>query len=193
MGYTLMPGVSHSIGTEAETLELVRTVLVDDFEEQRRAQIYADSRNRKEAMTPEMLRAASHAKFEPLKHPVDIAAETRSAPPERYASFIAVALLLVVRPLFVIVPVLSLIVLSILTFRVFGPERIWRWTSRRLDRIERRNKAKAAHYRRKLELAAYHWDRVLDLFPSRVVGHLYVPDFYGNSADGLNKTTSKTL
>ena len=176
MSYTLIPGKPHKIGTEAETIELVRNVLTEELSEARR--------HRRRSVLLERIPAEARLAevtecFEPLAESDRLTFREVADInwPVRIASFGAVLALLIIKPLWVLVPVLALAVLYVLIVHFMGADRLWLKILRWIERVEVTDPERAHNARSRLDLAAYQWDRVLDLFPQRVAGKLYMPSF----------------
>lgn len=98
-------------------------------------------------------------------------------PKTRHLALASAALLFVLRPHWFAIGGGIALALITGTFLTLGADRIWTAVSNRLARIEATDKLRAETLRAKLDVLAYRWDSVLDLFPDGMVDGLYMPDF----------------
>lgn len=175
MGYTLIPGKTHEVGTAEETLEMVRSVLSEDLsrmDENGTDDVTSGGKQRKSAerFVDIGKSAEDEISFESEKL-------SRRRPIIRLIALTAVLTLAYVRPTWVIVPLLLVTAFVAGLFAFLGAERIWTGVFRWLKRIEGRDPERARRMCKRLDVIAYRWDGFLDLFPASMTGPLYMPNF----------------
>lgn len=197
--YTFIEGKSHNVGTEAETLELVRGVLteVEEPEEQRPSNF----RQAAQAKSMRKERARKAKLFAPLPTPEgDTAAKKAFRMPSLgkssglaqaglsrikrkhvlLAAFIALAIW---KPMWIVFTALFIACLIGLAFYFAGGEKIWRGVMLALHDLSDKDPHRAVRLRARLDRFAVKWDAFLDRFPDGTVDGLYLPDFQILSQD----------
>jgi len=91
-----------------------------------------------------------------------------------WAGILAVA---VVRPQWILWPLMLAVLAVVSLFLVFGSQRVWRFVSRGLDRLTARSPERGARLLKRLDSIAMKWDKILDRLPEGMVAGLYMPDF----------------
>jgi hypothetical protein len=97
-------------------------------------------------------------------------------PKIRHVLLAVTALMLVLRPQWVLIGIFVVIVLGLGTFIFVGSDRIWRGVFVRLAALDVRDPTRAAQVRDRLDRVACCWDAILDRFPESWVNGLYMPD-----------------
>ena len=103
-------------------------------------------------------------------------------PATRHVVLAAGALMLVVRPHWVVMGAVALVAMVLGAFLIAGPDRIWRAVLARLSALEARDPKRAMRVRTRLDRLACRWDAILDRFPEGWVHGLYMPDVQGGTA-----------
>ncbi len=197
--YTLMPGKPFE-GTEEETLNTIRAILTEELtaeaKPRRRAKAFADrttaaedAPRRRSADLP-VLRDVPEPEPKPRargKMSGHLERLTRRVtgfrPTTRHLAIVSTLLLVVVRPhWFVIGGIVALMLVTAL-FLTFGAQRIWRAVLRGVERVERKDAARGAELRARLDRFACRWDSLLDLLPDGMADELYMPDFQDLNRD----------
>ena len=97
-------------------------------------------------------------------------------PNTRHVLLAVTALMLVLRPQWVLIGIFAVIALGLGAFIFVGSDRIWRGVFARLAALDARDPTRAAQVRGRLDRVACCWDAILDRFPERWVNGLYMPD-----------------
>lgn len=102
----------------------------------------------------------------------------RFRPSTRLIAVMCMALLVVLRPHWFLISGVLICAVTLMIVLLAGPARLWRLVARWLNRVERRNPARAAAVRARVDRIACRWDAVLDRFPETLVDALYMPDLH---------------
>lgn len=94
----------------------------------------------------------------------------------RHVLLAMTALMLVLRPQWVLIGILVVIVLGLGAFILVGADRVWRGVFVWLAALDVRDPTRAVRVRGRLDHVACCWDAILDRFPERWVNGLYMPD-----------------
>ncbi|WP_415921741.1 hypothetical protein [Tateyamaria sp. SN6-1] len=179
-------------GTEEETLETIRAILTEELKAEpaprkaASAKAFVD-RTVSAAKAPRRRSTdfpALEAQAAPAPKPSKFRALARAIgkipafrPTTRHLAIVSLLLLIVVRPhWFVIGGLVSLFVVGGL-FLTLGAQRIWGGVLRYVQRVERKDAARAARLRAGLDRFACRWDGILDWLPDGLADDLYMPDF----------------
>lgn len=208
MSYTFIPGKSHPVGTEAETLSAVRSVLTEVEEEKptvkrlfskakpvmrrSKAELFSPLADDEVAETPERVASLrsrmgfnegfdASEKLRSLKLPATL--KNMPKPKRKHVALGVLAALVLFRPFWVLTAVLVLVVLCGLAFVAIGGEKIWRGVMLALHQLSEKDPERAVRIRKRLDAFAMKWDMFLDRFPEGSVDHFYMPDFQVLSAE----------
>ncbi|UOA28346.1 hypothetical protein [Pseudosulfitobacter sp. DSM 107133] len=97
-------------------------------------------------------------------------------PSRRQIIWAAIALVVVLRPAWVVLALVLGLFLVLGVFLAFGPDRLWAGTVALLKWYIARAPERGARLAAWIDGFAYRWDSLLDLFPDGWVDALYLPD-----------------
>lgn len=198
MTYTFIPGKPHPVGTEAETLSAVRSVLTEIEEETAKPrtlfgkQPRASKRSKAWVFAPLTESADSYAAQErlaSLRHGTSPMALIRAKaaslplPKRKHVTLAALALLVALKPFWILGFIGIVLLLIALAFMAIGGETIWRGVMLALHQLSEKDPERAVRIRRRLDRMAVKWDGFLDRLPEGSVDGLYMPDFQVLSAE----------
>lgn len=217
--YRPIPGQPHHIGSEQETLDLIRRVLAKElaaskskrrpahtikiFDEYYAAKlkearlVLTTPQTKAERAFPELETIDEDATFEAIRKITEEAEETRPAKAKalragpgkvklsllhrkallRGAFWLGVGFLAYLKPLWLVIPILMVVLFIIGLFYFAGAARVWAGLLLALHRMDKTNPRRSQRLRAGLDRFAMRWDRLLDWFPERLVESLYMPDF----------------
>lgn len=194
--YTLMPGKPFE-GTEEETLETIRAILTEELKAEpkprkvsKAAKAFVDRTvsaaqvpRRRAADLPELrddpVPAPKPARVSKLSGHLERLMRPVVAfrPTTRHLAVVSTLLLVVVRPHWFVIGGLVALILITGLFMTLGAQRIWGAVLKRVEAVERKDAARGALWRQRLDRFACRWDSLLDLLPDGVADDLYMPDF----------------
>lgn len=102
---------------------------------------------------------------------------TQFRPRSVHVVMLAVLLLLVLRPQWVVLGVFLSAFLTLGAFACLGTDRVWGFVGNRFKSFARRHPERASRIGSKLDSVALRWDAFLDRFPDGSVDGPYLPDF----------------
>jgi len=156
--------------TQAGTDDLIRSLVVEQ------------KRDRKRAALPELAPPAEpqperHRRTRAKKQPqrTGPAARLRKLRP-RHAVWVALAVIMVVRPLLLPLLVLVSILVAVIVFLTLGPDRIAELLSEGWQRLARRRPALAERLRQRADRFALRFDAMLAYLPERWAEAMALPD-----------------
>lgn len=199
MKYTLIPGQPHT-ASEEETMSIIRSILTDEGDAGSVPLRHADgtdssahddetaafvertpppSPRRRATDFPELAQDAHVEQRPGILHELwsTISRTRRFEPKTRHLALACAALLFVLRPHWFAIASVFVIFVICTTFLTLGADRVWAFVLNWLDRIERKDSARAEEMRAKLDMFAYRWDSILDVLPDGMASGLYMPDF----------------
>ncbi len=208
MSYTFIPGKSHPVGTEAETLNAVRSALTE-FEDEKpvlptvfggkprlvrrsKAELFAplaedDDTGSSEKLSSLRERMGFNGMIEAPKRlaqlPIPERLKQMSMPKRKHVAFALMAALILIRPMWAFFAVLIVVSLVALAFFTLGAETIWRGVMLALHQLSDKDPKRAVRIRKRLDAFAVKWDTFLDRFPEGSVDQFYMPDFQVLSAE----------
>jgi hypothetical protein len=208
MNYKPMPGQPHKVGSEAETIAMVRDVLTEKPSQSSGFGDVIQLRKRRKVTPPPFeaapvpSRESKVALFSPLVES-DPAAPEADAPKAKKPAmhkpllnrakpglrvrpgylllglFAAYALW---QPMIAMIMVGVVLVLGIVAFATIG-EKIWRGVMLAMHDLAETDPERAVRIRQRLDRFAMKWDTFLDRFPDGTVDAFYMPDFQVLSQD----------
>lgn len=193
--YTYIEGKPHTVGTEAETLEMVRGVLTeveDNASEKPRALKFHQAAKAKSMRKARARRSAIYTPIPTDEEPAKRAFRlpTLRLPnlglnriKRKHVAAAALVALALIKPLWVLFAVLALVLLIAAAFYFAGGEKIWRGVMLALHNLSDTDPDRAVRIRARLDRFAVKWDTFLDRFPDGMVDGLYLPDFQVLSQD----------
>lgn len=198
MTYTLMPGKPAPSRSDQETLSQIREMLTDDTKPKpRRAAVPV---NKARTPRPEPAKPAPKKadRFPPLPaqdplvlmDPVKPSRKDRRRnlmPRRKHVLVVSVAALLVLQPLWVLIPVGVTVLLVVLAFMLGGGERIWKGVLLGLADMAKTDPVRADKMRTGLDRLAMRWDGFLDRLPAGRFDGLYMPDFQALEIEGMDQ------
>lgn len=212
MTYTMMPDQTHS-PTDEETMSVIRSVLTENADNTETARKPAKVRRTKPMLgfsprtkyptprrraddLPPLARAGTEdadksraAQLPQLLRAVTVRA-LRYRPTPRQMAFAAAALLILLRPHWVLLGLVLTVMLGLGLFLIIGPDRVWRIVMAYLRRVDLTDPDKAVSIRARLDRFACRWDGFLDLLPEGSVDGLYLPDFMGMAERDAQHTSA---
>ena len=203
--YTYLEGKPQSVGSEAETLAMVRSVLTEVEETEARSPLAlfrkAQADMAEKHMAPKRKKVAmfvplnaadeaedaaqtSHLRTALKRVSVKSTLKKKSLRLKRkHLVFALLGILFLVRPLWMLTAIAVLLCVAALYVYLAGAEKVWRGVMLALHNLAETDPIRATMLRARLDRFATQWDAFLDRFPDGMVDALYMPDFQVLSQD----------